>query len=111
MPRQVDLARRTGLSESTAGRVIWSEGYIPDRDTIVALSQALHLSAVQLVIVALDLPDADEQPPTVLHPLVARLTRLLNTLPDTDLKRLEIVADVTLSGFEAGLTQPGRRSA
>lgn len=85
MTKQVDLVRASGtdpatgrprISESTVSRLILSEEYIPNRDTIVALAEALRVDPKALLLFIFELGDtpADRQP---LHPRAAEVDRLL----------------------------------
>ncbi len=94
MTRQVDLVRASGVSDSTVSRLFLHEGYIPDRDTLVALAAALQVDPKEFVLFVFDLDDA----PTaghVPHPLAAQLDRLLSAgthLADDDRDLLEAMA-------------------
>ncbi len=82
MARQADLVRASGISESTVSRIILHPGYTPDRDTLVALAQALHLDPKALVLFVFDL-DNEPAPVYTPHPRAAQIDRLLG--PDTQL--------------------------
>jgi hypothetical protein len=119
MVKQVDLVRASGtdpatgrprISESTVSRLILSEEYIPNRDTLVALADALRVDPKALVLFVFELGDtpAAQQP---LHPRAAEVDRLLGpasrltdedkTLYDTMIGRL----------IEPALKSSGRRRA
>lgn len=104
---QAELARRAEISEQTVGRVIWSEGYLPDRATLMGLASALHLDPAELVLFALDL--SNDPPRQQLDPLIARADRLLRSLPDTDHRRLEIALESILPTYEALLAEAEER--
>ncbi len=85
MTKQVDLVRASGtdpatgrprISESTVSRLILSEEYIPNRDTIIALAEALRVDPKALLLFIFDLGDtpATAKP---LHPRAAEVDRLL----------------------------------
>lgn len=105
---QAELARRAGISEQTAGRVIFTDGYMPDRRTLLGLAAALHLDPAKLALFALDL--SDEEPTQQLRPLTARVDRLERSLPEPSRRRFEITLGAVLPGFEQELADADRRA-
>lgn len=85
MTKQVDLVRASGtdpatgrphISESTVSRIILSDEYIPNRDTIVALAKALRVDPKALLLFIFELGDTPATQ-TPLHPRAAEVDRLL----------------------------------
>lgn len=95
MSKQVDLVRASGIdpvaqrpriSDSTVSRIVLHPGYTPDRDTLVALADALRVDAKDLVLFVFDLADAPA-PQATLVPRAMQVDRLLG--PQSHLDKAE----------------------
>jgi transcriptional regulator with XRE-family HTH domain len=90
MQRQVDLVRAsttiapsigldTGISDSTVSRLIYTDDYMPDRDTLALLARTLRVDFDELVLFVFR--GAEGQKPAVvgeqIHWLAAELNRIL----------------------------------
>lgn len=109
MQRQVDLVRAsdaiasdigldTGISESTASRLIYSDNYMPDRDTLALLARTLQVDFDELILFVHGGPGR-QAPSTVghmLHPLAVELNQMLaedSGVPDEDRAALEALTE------------------
>lgn len=118
MTKQVDLVRASGIdpiaqrpriSDSTVSRIVLHPGYTPDRDTLVALADALRVDAKDLVLFVFDLQDAPAPQPTLI-PEAMEIDRLLGPESHLDQADREFLGGM-LDRLVAPLRERRRRRA
>jgi transcriptional regulator with XRE-family HTH domain len=106
MQRQVDLVRASdqvaesvgadsGISDSTVSRLLYSDSYMPDRDTLVVLAATLQVDYRGLVLFVYEQsagpPEATSEPIPPLALEIGRMLAQTSPVPEERRKALEVL--------------------